>query len=195
MNRHKSRGKVERIRKKIANDYFLPLVLNNVILFNINFFAFRNTKTKDTIFKDSSWLMRLYALHAANVIPLFWLQRISDTPPRPLTFLYYTSDQINIFVMINETVRRIYRIRKFREFEYFRRSASKYEMRVENDLLFLDSSDDVDVSVRNYNCFWIVWQVIEIAKLLNLIGLIFYIEKITMSLFDRKNRNLLNLFR
>lgn len=97
--------------------------------------------------------------------------------------------------MINETVRRIYRIRKFREFEYFRRSASKYEMRVENNLLFLDSSDDVDVSVRNYNCFWIVWQVIEITKLLNLIGLIFYIEKITMSLFDRKNRNLLNLFR
>ena len=67
-------------------------------------------------------------------------------------------------------------------------------MAVQNEIFLLDSTDYVNISVWNDNRFRIIWQMIQIIKLLNLVRFVFYIEQITMVLFDRKNWDLFDLF-
>ena len=66
-------------------------------------------------------------------------------------------------------------------------------MSVQDLLFFLDSTNDVDVTIRNDDCLWIVRKIVKVTEFLYLIRLILEIEKVCMSLFYRENRNFLDL--
>ena len=42
-------------------------------------------------------------------------------------------------------------------------------MCVQDLVFFTNTTDDVDVSVGNDDCFGVVWQVVEVVELLNLV--------------------------
>ena len=51
----------------------------------------------------------------------------------------------------------------------------------------------MNITIRNDDCLWIVRKIVKVIEFLNLIRLIFEVKKICMSLFDRENRNFLDL--
>jgi hypothetical protein len=65
-------------------------------------------------------------------------------------------------------------------------------MAIENHVFLLNTTDNMDISVGNYYCLWIVGKVLEVVELLDFIGFIFDVEEIAMCFFDRENGNLLD---
>jgi len=66
-------------------------------------------------------------------------------------------------------------------------------MGVENVLLLLDASNNVDVSVRNYDGLGVVGKVAHGFELLDLVSLICQVKEVAVVLFDGEDGYLLHL--
>ena len=67
-------------------------------------------------------------------------------------------------------------------------------MRVQNVLFLFNSSNYMDITVRNYDCFRVVWKVFKVIEFLHLVGLSFGVEEIAMSFFDWKYWDFFDFF-
>lgn len=65
-------------------------------------------------------------------------------------------------------------------------------MAVEDHVFLLNTSNNVDITVGNYYCLWVIGKMFEIVELLDFIGFIFDIEEIAMCFFDREDGDLFN---
>lgn len=99
--------------------------------------------------------MRFSRMHIGNGLPLFRLKHVLKTFWIILMFLIDSSDQIDAFVMINQTVWWIARAKQITQFKYLWWTASENQMSVYNQVI-LSSANHMDISIRNYNSFWIV---------------------------------------
>lgn len=66
-------------------------------------------------------------------------------------------------------------------------------MAVQDLFLLLDASDDMDVAVWNYDCFWVVRKIVQVAELLNLVGFVLEVEEVAVSLLDGEDGDFLDL--
>ena len=66
-------------------------------------------------------------------------------------------------------------------------------MTVEDLFLLFDTSNNVDISIRNYDGFWVVRKIVQIIELLDLIGLVFEVKEVAVSFLDGEYGDLFNL--
>ena len=60
-------------------------------------------------------------------------------------------------------------------------------------MVFLfDPSDYVDIAVGNHDGLGVVWQILEVVELLDLVGLVFEVEQVTVGLLDGEDWHFLD---
>lgn len=99
--------------------------------------------------------MRFCWMHIGNGLPLFCLEHVLKTFWVILMFLIDSSNQVNTFVMINKTVRWITRTKQITQFKNLWWTASENQVSVYNKVI-LSSANHMDISIWNYDGFWIV---------------------------------------
>lgn len=66
-------------------------------------------------------------------------------------------------------------------------------MCIQDDLFFLDASDNVNVAIWNEDGFGVIWQIIEVVEFLYFIGLGGEIKEVAMGFLDGENGYFLDI--